>query len=1103
MLRIVAGLLALLISSAAFGQSAVLQGGGWTAGRAPMYVGSGSGQAVVQDSGPAGGGASGLGFREMLLVARGTGTPPYVAQGTGPGGTNFCNYDAPTTNATGYHYLCMSPNATVAGVTGSIITAGSGGAASALPLYLCTNGTCVTPTGGIAGLTVGSTTIASGTSNGVLYNNAGVLGNTNSLASAVLVTNGSGVPSFSTSIPSGVVGSALSWFIVGSASYPTIQSAVTAASTAGSGYVWIPCGTYTIGTAASAAAGVNATNTKNVHIAGSNGPNGGVGQCVVLNYVGTGAAFTYGGSIGFEVDHLSVATSTGAKIFDGTTGSSTNTTFPYFHDMVITGLSGTTVIFDTASSVGAKYQRINMGGGTIGIRGLTGAPSTLTGQFAVNTVIDDVTFQPSLTTAAIQGAADWTVTNSKFQGQILGYSSGPAGSCTLLNWHNNWHGDATTPQPNVQSNCVFFNSSGNTYIQAGGTAITQTNSTGKVASKNDLFGTGTWINIGTGNLLTVDSMSPAGNTPSISGTPAQGPVAAAVYGQLSVGNTNAALAQSPLTVTSYGTNTGAYGFALLASDYATNSGYFSINKDSGVAGAVHITASDTGIAPIVFDSGDVRLGGTFAGTRAGTLRFQGSSSGTVLLTPQAAAGTPTLTLPTGTGTLASSATSPMAINATTGAVSITGAAGAVLAGAGPAFTNTPTLGVAGTSTGTLSLTGATSGTVTITPQTTAGSPTLTLPNTSGTLTSTALAPVTVNATTGQIACTSCVTSSGGGAITGTAPISVSAAGVVSINAPYTTLTASNGGIVYSGATNLAILAGTATARQMLQSGASTTPAWSTTTWPATSTANRILYSSSANVIGEITSANSSILVTDGSGVPSWSTTLPAHTWGGNVAGGGFTLNNAVIGNVTPAAGVFTTVDSPVVRASGTLTNINGGTGGNTVTLLLVGGSGANGGSTIQFGKNTSGTITHYMGHESAIFGGGSTSSSFVLYNAGTGGGLAGRVFTASNTDNSMAHASTVAATSSTTGSATFAGGIGVAGAIWAGTYVATGVVAVASLPACGAGIKGARMFVNNATATTFASTVAGGGANNVPVVCDGTNWIIGANDNFLTLKKYA
>jgi hypothetical protein len=38
---------------------------------------------------------------------------------------------------------------------------------------------------------------------------------------------------------------------------------------------------------------------------------------------------------------------------------------------------------------------------------------------------------------------------------------------------------------------------------------------------------------------------------------------------------------------------------------------------------------------------------------------------------------------------------------------------------------------------------------------------------------------------------------------------------------------------------------------------------------------------------------------------------------------------------------------------------------------------------------------------------------------------------------------------------------------------------------------GARGFVTNANATTFASVVAGGGSNKVPVYFDGTNWRIG------------
>jgi hypothetical protein len=50
---------------------------------------------------------------------------------------------------------------------------------------------------------------------------------------------------------------------------------------------------------------------------------------------------------------------------------------------------------------------------------------------------------------------------------------------------------------------------------------------------------------------------------------------------------------------------------------------------------------------------------------------------------------------------------------------------------------------------------------------------------------------------------------------------------------------------------------------------------------------------------------------------------------------------------------------------------------------------------------------------------------------------------------------------------------------------------VASLPSASSAGAGARMFVTDANATTFASVVAGGGANGVPVYSDGTNWRIG------------
>lgn len=50
---------------------------------------------------------------------------------------------------------------------------------------------------------------------------------------------------------------------------------------------------------------------------------------------------------------------------------------------------------------------------------------------------------------------------------------------------------------------------------------------------------------------------------------------------------------------------------------------------------------------------------------------------------------------------------------------------------------------------------------------------------------------------------------------------------------------------------------------------------------------------------------------------------------------------------------------------------------------------------------------------------------------------------------------------------------------------------VASLPSAATVGAGGKAFVSDANSTTFASIVAGGGSNNVPVYSDGTNWRIG------------
>ena len=58
-------------------------------------------------------------------------------------------------------------------------------------------------------------------------------------------------------------------------------------------------------------------------------------------------------------------------------------------------------------------------------------------------------------------------------------------------------------------------------------------------------------------------------------------------------------------------------------------------------------------------------------------------------------------------------------------------------------------------------------------------------------------------------------------------------------------------------------------------------------------------------------------------------------------------------------------------------------------------------------------------------------------------------------------------------------------------YFNHGTLTVATLPAAATAGAGARSFVTDANATTFASIVAAGGANGVPVYSDGTNWRIG------------
>lgn len=165
----------------------------------------------------------------------------------------------------------------------------------------------------------------------------------------------------------------------------------------------------------------------------------------------------------------------------------------------------------------------------------------------------------------------------------------------------------------------------------------------------------------------------------------------------------------------------------------------------------------------------------------------------------------------------------------------------------------------------------------------------------GTLTGTALAANIVSASLTTLSSLTTVGTIGTGVWQAT-PIALAFGGT---NA---NLTATVGGIFYSTASAAAILAGTATARQMLQSGTSGAPAWSTAVWPATTTINQLLYSSVANTVAGLATGNGGVLNTSATGVPS---VTPSPVLGLNgSAGGSITLEGATSGSAVigvPAA----------------------------------------------------------------------------------------------------------------------------------------------------------------------------------------------------------
>lgn len=236
------------------------------------------------------------------------------------------------------------------------------------------------------------------------------------------------------------------------------------------------------------------------------------------------------------------------------------------------------------------------------------------------------------------------------------------------------------------------------------------------------------------------------------------------------------------------------------------------------------------------------------------------------------------------------------------------------------------------SAGQYNVVGTGSGTISIIPQAAAGTFNFNLPTTAGSsgqlltsggggaspMTWSTISSIAVS----SITATAPLTANGasGSAQTGAVTVALTTPLALNFGGTNANLTASNGGIFYSTASAAAILSGTATANQVLLSGSSAAPSWSTATYPPTTTINQVLYSSSNNVIGGITASNNGVLISGTTGIPSW---LAAGTTGQYLAA------------TTGSPPSWATLSSAAVTSiSGTANQINASASTGAVTLSL-------------------------------------------------------------------------------------------------------------------------------------------------------------------------
>jgi hypothetical protein len=225
-----------------------------------------------------------------------------------------------------------------------------------------------------------------------------------------------------------------------------------------------------------------------------------------------------------------------------------------------------------------------------------------------------------------------------------------------------------------------------------------------------------------------------------------------------------------------------------------------------------------------------------------------------------------------------------------------------------------------------------------------------------------------------------------------------------------------------------------------------------------------------------------VLRTDGSSVPSISTTLPALTLGGTISGGGNQINNVVIGASTPLAGSFTTL-----AASGLVSITNATASSSTATgaLTVAGGVGIVGnvniagvlgvGNTVDISGTSSGLR---LNDRNSV-----AENQWLVYaqaNALRFFNGADKLTVATSSGN-VSVLSTTASTSPTTGALSVAGGVGIGGALNVdGLLTTTGSAPLANIGeggATGAAVFGAiasdnGFFFNTPSLANYSSGLA-------------------------------